>query len=205
MALAQALTFAVPFILTGLLHIAVIKHGWLGKLACMPLDRGASLFGRRLFGDNKTYRGGLIVICGVAFFTAIEGAWLERSRWAADLAIVDYQRVNPVAWGLLLGLGCVLGELPNSFLKRRLGIAPGTSPTGAKGVLFWICDQLDSLGGVLVAASIFSVPRVRVVVWLVFIALVVHPVGDLIMRSFGLKRSGHSSALGNVPRPPNGL
>jgi hypothetical protein len=32
---------------------------------------------------------------------------------------------------LLLGLGAVLGELPNSFVKRQLGIAHGRAPCRA--------------------------------------------------------------------------
>jgi CDP-archaeol synthase len=37
----------------------------------------------------------------------------------------------------------VLGELPNSFLKRRLGIAPGRQRRSPGGALFSLYDQAD--------------------------------------------------------------
>jgi len=36
-------------------------------------------------------------------------------------------RIHALAWGLLRGTGYIVGELPNSFAKRQLGIAPGAS------------------------------------------------------------------------------
>ena len=45
--------------------------------------------------------------------------------------------------GTLLGAACWLGELPNSFIKRRLGIAPGTQRASPTGVAISIFDQAD--------------------------------------------------------------
>jgi hypothetical protein len=47
--------------------------------------------------------------------------------------------VNPWALGALLGIATVAGELPNSFLKRRLDIAPGAQRNAA----LTIFDQAD--------------------------------------------------------------
>ena len=44
---------------------------------------------------------------------------------------------------LALGLANTLGELPNSFLKRRLGIAPGAQRRSAAGLLISLYDQVD--------------------------------------------------------------
>jgi hypothetical protein len=44
---------------------------------------------------------------------------------------------------VLLGLGVVVGELPNSFLKRRIGIAPGTQRHTLGGALLSFYDQAD--------------------------------------------------------------
>jgi hypothetical protein len=41
----------------------------------------------------------------------------------------------------------VLGELPNSFLKRRLGLAPGTQRGGALGRGLTVLDQGDLVLG----------------------------------------------------------
>ena len=57
--------------------------------------------------------------------------------------------------GVLAGAGFMAGELPNSFLKRRLGIEPGSPATGpVTRPLFIVADRLDSTAGVLVAMAL---------------------------------------------------
>ena len=46
--------------------------------------------------------------------------------------------------GLLVGTAAMLAELPNSFLKRWMGIAPGAQ---AGGVAFHVLDQIDVVFG----------------------------------------------------------
>ena len=56
------------------------------------------------------------------------------------------------------GFGYALFELPNSFIKRRLGIQPGESPKRFKA-LFILMDQLDSGIGVALATwLVFAIP-----------------------------------------------
>ena len=52
--------------------------------------------------------------------------------------------------GALCGAAYVLAELPNSFVKRRLGIAPGTSAPRARAAQYLV-DQVDSVVGCAVA------------------------------------------------------
>jgi CDP-diglyceride synthetase len=57
---------------------------------------------------------------------------------------------NPIVLGVLLGLAYALAELPNSFVKRRLGIEPGKRPP-RHAAWFALLDQADSaIGCVLV-------------------------------------------------------
>lgn len=94
---------------------------------------------RRLFGENKTWRGALVMQTG----TVAGSVLLRRSpgyRRRLPDAIAD---ANPIVVGLLLGLACWAGELPNSFVKRRLGIAPGTQRHTPTGALISIFDQAD--------------------------------------------------------------
>jgi len=61
--------------------------------------------------------------------------------------------------GALVGLGVVLGELPNSFLKRRLDIEPGTQRRSAGGVAMVVFDQADLVPGVwLCLAPVYVLP-----------------------------------------------
>jgi len=50
---------------------------------------------------------------------------------------------NPVLVGSLLGLASWIGELPNSFIKRRIGIPPGERLQSPAGLVFSIVDQAD--------------------------------------------------------------
>jgi hypothetical protein len=49
--------------------------------------------------------------------------------------------------GWIFGMAYVLFELPNSFIKRRMGIAPGASANRWRG-LFTLLDKTDSALGV---------------------------------------------------------
>jgi len=94
---------------------------------------------RRLFGANKTWRGALVMTAGpVAAAVALHRVPAYRRRLPPAVAAADPARV-----GLLLGLATWLGELPNSFAKRRLGIPPGTQRRSAAGVAISLFDQCD--------------------------------------------------------------
>src|SRR4051812_6201107 len=54
---------------------------------------------------------------------------------------------GPLPHGALLGAAVVLGELPNSALKRRIGIAPGQRAGSPLGAALAIHDQADFVLG----------------------------------------------------------
>lgn len=149
----------MPVILAGILNMCFTKTR-LYRAHCGPLDGGRCLGdGKRIFGDNKTVIGiaSMTVICG-----AVQVVW---GVLCATWGLVDRNRLylrwentlpfNCVA-GILFGLVYMLFELPNSFLKRRLDIAPGRTERGVKGVIFLILDQVDSLFGVTLVLAWLS-------------------------------------------------
>lgn len=165
-ALAQCLWLALPVVLAGILHMVVVKKDWLPGLK-RPVDGGLTLGGERLFGDNKTWRGFVVMIALSALLGAIQGllggGWWGQGEnpWP-----IDYPRIEPVFGELgpvdnyspphlcalmytvvsaVAGLGYALGELPNSFLKRRVKIEPGKTGSGALGAVFFVLDQGDSV------------------------------------------------------------
>lgn len=76
-----------------------------------PLDFGLQLGdGRRLFGSHTTLRGLLLAITCTAVAAPLLGL--------------------PVADGIIVGLAAMAGDLFSSFVKRRLGIAPGGMALG---------------------------------------------------------------------------
>ena len=186
--IAQALWLAAPIVLAGAVHVLVIARDWLASLARLPLDAGLSCGGRRLFGANKTVRGALTMIAATTATVTMQAGLFRRCDWAADLWLVDLERVSALRWGALLGIGYVAGELPNSFLKRRLDIAPGAAACGWRARIFWIVDQLDSVVGIIVGMSFVARPSPSTVMALLALGLGLHPLMALLMVKLGLKQ-----------------
>jgi CDP-2,3-bis-(O-geranylgeranyl)-sn-glycerol synthase len=113
-----------------------------------PMDFGKDFFdGKRVFGNNKTFRG--------FFFGLAIGVGVGLVEWI----IFDY----PLLFSLLTPLGALLGDLAAAFLKRRLGIAPGG--------LFPIVDQIDFVVG----AIIFALPLAMIYWQLAVVTLIITP------------------------------
>jgi CDP-archaeol synthase len=184
--LGRALWLALPVVLGGLTHVLVIRAGLLARLA-LPLDGGLTLRGRRLFGDNKTVRGALVMIAATAGWTALQ--WLLHLSGAVPWSWhpIDPAQVSLWQVGPLMGAGYILGELPNSTAKRQLDIAPGAAPGGALRAVFWVVDQVDSFAGVVALLCLVWRPPLAVVAWLFAICLVIHPAVAGIMVLLGLK------------------
>jgi hypothetical protein len=184
--LLQLLWLAVPVIVSGLVHLAVMKLDLFPGLRAMPIDGGATFRGRRVFGDNKTWRGAVVTIATV---TASAWALAGLNDCCIHLpTLVPLAELHPAAWGCLLGTGYIVGELPNSFAKRQLDIGPGASGQGFAGRVFWVVDQLDSLAGMLLFVwPVWRAP-VDLVLLLVAFMLVAHPAAAWIMVIFGLKK-----------------
>jgi hypothetical protein len=105
--------------------------------------------GRRVFGDNKTWRGALVMSCGALAATcALFRVPGYRARLPAPL-----REASPVALGAVLGVSVVVGELPNSFVKRQLGVAPGAR----RSLALTVFDQADFV----VAAWLLLLPPYR--------------------------------------------
>jgi hypothetical protein len=81
----------------------------------------------------------------------------------------------------------MLGELPNSALKRQLGIAPGSAGHGVKGVVFYVLDQIDMLLGVWVVLGLaIGVTALRVV-WSVVFLFIAHQILTLVGYQLGMR------------------
>jgi hypothetical protein len=182
---AQASWFAAPVLAAGLLHIAIIRAHCFLALARLPLDLRLGVRGRRLFGEHKTSRGALVMIAATPLFVLAQAHFFGSLY--RHLAVSPYQLRHPGWWGLLIGAGYILGELPNSFIKRQLDIAPGATQQGRAASLFWIVDQLDSVVGVFCLLAIVWRPDWMFVTIVFALALVLHPAVAALMVAMGLK------------------
>jgi len=149
----RAAWLTAPILLAGLAHVAVITLDLAPGLA-RPIDAGRRWRGRPLLGGNKTWRGFIVMPAATAITIAAQQSLAARSPRLAGLARLAPRA--PSAWvvGAICGAAYVLAELPNSFVKRRLGIAPGISAPRARTAQY-IVDQLDSVVGCALAIRTF--------------------------------------------------
>jgi hypothetical protein len=136
----------LPIVGAALAHAPVLRFELFPALK-HPIDGGRQWRGRRLLGDNKTWRGAMAMIIGAALAALVLWQWpWFRSRLPSEI-----QRAGVVTYATLLSLGATLAELPNSFLKRQLDIAPGRQRRSVLGVLLAIFDQGDFVFGIWLA------------------------------------------------------
>lgn len=123
----------IPLIVSNVLHMVLVKkNGWSGL--AKPIQAQA-------FGKNKTWRGVVFVsLVNAIVFCIINWPNLDAFHGWEDVAFNFF-----IGW--MYGLAYVLFELPNSWLKRRVGIPAGGSPDRFKG-LFMLLDKTDSALGV---------------------------------------------------------
>lgn len=146
----------LPLLGAAALHGVCMKYEWLAMLK-RPIDAGRSWRGRRLFGHSKTWRGPVLVAAGAGGVWWLQRSLLHGVPAFAALELVDYAALPGLGFGLLAGFVAELAELPNSFVKRQLDIAPGTTTRGPLALLFYVWDQLDVLSGYLLVLA-FAVP-----------------------------------------------
>ncbi|MDF1664701.1 MAG: CDP-archaeol synthase [Planctomycetota bacterium] len=152
---------ASPVIIAGVLHMILAKLNVLSVLK-VPLDRGKEWREKRIFGDNKTWRGVVLMIVLTMAAYEIQTWSYRASDFVRGLAYYDYDAVNSYFAGFMLGLGYILAELPNSFVKRRLDIKAGKGDKGLKGKIFMVVDQGDSVLGCLLAMYAYWSPSAYV-------------------------------------------
>jgi hypothetical protein len=168
----QLLFFGSPLLLAAFVHGVFLKYDLLPFMK-KPLDFGLSFRGKRLLGENKTWRGLVIQIICCTLGGVIQGKLQKRGFIPHWLPFLDYKELGPLI-GLLLGLGMTFGELPNSFLKRQFDIPPGQRKGGFWGALFLVLDQVDLTLGIWFFFFLLVKPPVLLVVWSLALTLVLH-------------------------------
>ena len=141
----------IPLIVSNVLHMVLVKKNGLSSL-CIPLNS-------TLFGPNKTLRGFLFVpfVNGILYLVVNwPGGWLlsglsSEYYLQQEINIGDINFLNlllmQASIGAVYGLFYMLFELPNSWIKRRMGIASGESSTRFRW-FFTLLDKTDSAIGV---------------------------------------------------------
>lgn len=173
-----SLVLITPLIIAGILHMLVVRFRILLGLAHPIWLEG--------FGANKTWRGLVVMpVFGIA------GLGLSQlgASYAPDLWTIDFLSLPTLSAGVALGLAYVLFELPNSYLKRRMGVAPGElASTPSSRRLFFVLDHVDSLTGCLLIYLVFLGPRLEILLCLV-LAPLIHILINLLLWIMGIRKN----------------
>ena len=146
----------------------------------IPIDGGRMFKGKRLFGENKTYRGFFFGILG-AIVVAYFQARLYGFDFFQKIAFIDFSSTSFVLFGFLMGFGVLFGDLVESFFKRQRGIAPGKS--------WFPWDQIDLLLGALVFVSFIKVPTLTMVAFFLLVGPLLHLGFNYLGYMLGIKKN----------------
>ncbi len=112
---------------------ALVFRGWK-----TPIDFGKTFRGKRIFGDNKTWRG--------LIFGTMVGA---LTGYLQSLLLPEYglelSQSTAIIAGGLMGFGALFGDAMESFFKRQMDIPAGES--------WFPFDQFDYIIGALLVVS----------------------------------------------------
>lgn len=132
---------------------------------------------QRWFGRNKTWRGVLV---------------MPLATW---LGVIITEMIFPLfaphslfLCGVILGLAYIAAELPNSFIKRRLGIKEGKLPE-RKRWLFGLMDQADSAIGCLIVYRFLLGTSWTILLLTLIIGTLIHFLLNLILYFAGIREN----------------
>ncbi len=187
-ALPCAVFLLLAFGLAGVAHVLWLRSAWSRPFA-RPLDGGASVGGRRLLGDNKTLRGVMVMpVAAAAAFAAFAAYRSQLPAWLAT-GIWDLPAPPMAAVGFVAGLAFMLAELPNSFFKRRIGVAPGEAPASpAWRALCLVIDRCDSTLGALIVVTILLPVHPATWLWALLLGSGLHWLFSIWLYRLKLKR-----------------
>lgn len=129
-----------------------------------PIDFKRKIFGKRIFGDNKTIRGAVAgIICGTLL-------GLIESQFIPYLLTIAF----------LLSIGTIFGDLVGSLIKRQMGMQSGKS--------FLIMDQYGFFVFALAFAYPFgNLPALWGLAFLILLTGILHPLMNIIAHALKLK------------------
>jgi len=139
-----------------------------------PIDNGRIfLDGKQLFGAHKTFRGffaGLFVGTLVGVLQSVAGEFFSTPPFQ-----------YPLLLGFTISLGALLGDLLESFVKRRLNLSPGAP--------FPVADQLDFVVGALLFSFFVSPPSLTTALLSIIVTPPIHLLTNFIAYLLGVKKT----------------
>ncbi len=171
-----------------------IANGFCIRFKCLtfltyPLDFGLTHRQRRVFGNNKTFRGIILFSAGTGAIVSLQAAVFHKIPKLQSLEIIDYGIINPPLFGFLMGVAAMLSELPNSYLKRQLDIPSGAAGHGLWLPIFYFLDQVDLLAGVWLVLSLAMTVTLGHVLFSIVFIFAAHQIVTVIGYLLGMRHT----------------
>ena len=163
-------TFILPLFMGNLVHMLIVKGNYFPSTS-KPLSIA-------WFRPGKTYRAFIVMplICG---FTSLffRSALMHAANYYWSFGI-----------GFILGVTYLIGELPNSFIKRRLGISSGQVNQRYR-IVQYIIDKTDSLFILCIVYFFIANITVPMLLVLFVVSFSIHVTFSLLLLLLGIKKS----------------
>lgn len=128
-----------------------------------PIDAGRKfLNGQPILGSHKTFRGFFVGLAVGTFVGFVQFILFQSSNYLQQILLFPFT----ISLGFILSLGALVGDLIESFFKRRLGLRPGSSLP--------IADQLDFVIVALLFSLLVSPPPLHMVLIIIVITPPIH-------------------------------
>lgn len=174
--LLRILLLSIPLVVGGILHMVAVKVDILSYLK-KPIRHS-------WFGANKTWRG--FVVMPLATWPGVLLA--KKIETVSDLSSPLLASESSLGLALALGVAYCLAELPNSFMKRRLGIKEGQTSEKHKWV-FVTLDQADSALGCMLAYALLIDISAPIFFGTIILGTVIHLFFNLLLYSLKLRKN----------------
>lgn len=180
--LSQAFTLLLPITAAGLCLIACMRKGWLEKLD-VPLDGGLKCGGEPLIGKSKSLRSLIVYLVVATIVTLVLNLSAQLTNLVAPVFLT-----NAFVLGPAITLSYLLGEIVNSFIKRRFGIATSGKASSRLGSRFQ--SVVDNVDGIISSGLLFIFiyqVSAEILITAFVLAVLIHLSTDLLMRRLQLK------------------
>jgi len=179
-------------IFAGIVNSVFCKTKSFSKLK-VPMDGNKKLSdGKRIFGDNKTWKGFIGYIIFNIIFAVIFGfIWKIFKLEHLNYFYINHHNIilYNILIGSLLGISYALFELPNSFIKRRLDIEPGKTINGFKKIFFIFLDQADSIFGMALVVWFFYPIGLGIYLLFIIVGAITHILINILLYLLHLRKN----------------
>lgn len=170
----EALYFFLPAYLSNMAPVILAKI----NLLPYPIDSNRKWRNKPIFGKNKTW-GGLLYASALGTMIFYIQQVLYTIPFFKAISLIDYTS-KPLVLGFLLASGAIIGDLGESFIKRRYGKEPGAE--------WFPFDQIDYVIGALLFGAAMYIPPLKIMAVLFILAPFLHYAANYSGYLLGLKK-----------------